>query len=182
MRILGIDPGSRITGYGIISVERGKARHIANGCIRTPEDAALAERLKVIYEGVAAIIDEYEPGEMAIEKVFVNRNVDSALKLGQARGAAIVAGACHGLKVFEFTPAEVKKAIVGGGRAEKAQIQHMIRVLLNMEERAQADAADALALALCHGHSRELSARLGANVLLAAGMRLSRRGGRGLRR
>jgi crossover junction endodeoxyribonuclease RuvC len=181
MRILGIDPGSRITGYGIISVERGKAQHIANGCIRTPH-GDLAERLRVIFEGVAAIIDEYRPGEMAIEKVFVNRNIDSALKLGQARGAAIVAGAHHGLKVFEFTPAEVKKAIVGGGRAEKTQIQHMIKVLLNMEERAQADAADALALALCHGHSRALNARLATNHLLVAGMRRSRRGGRGLRR
>ncbi|MFO1436163.1 MAG: crossover junction endodeoxyribonuclease RuvC [Gammaproteobacteria bacterium] len=181
MRILGIDPGSRVTGYGIISMERGKACHIANGCIRTPH-SDLAERLRSIFEGVSAVIEQYQPGEMAVEKVFVKRNVDSALKLGQARGAAIAAGAHRGLKLFEFTPAEVKKAIVGGGRAEKTQIQHMIRVLLKLEERAQADAADALALALCHGHMRETHLRIQTSKNVLAGLRVRRYGGRGLRR
>jgi crossover junction endodeoxyribonuclease RuvC len=181
MRILGIDPGSRITGYGVISLERGQARHIANGCIRTPE-GEMAERLRAIFEGVCAVISAYEPGEMAIEKVFVNRNVDSALKLGQARGAAIVAGASHGLRVFEFSPAEVKQAIVGQGRAEKAQVQHMIKVLLKLAESAESDAADALAVAICHGHTREALQRMAAPAELLRGMRTSRRRAAGLRR
>ena len=153
-RILGIDPGSRITGYGIIAMESGRARHVANGCIRTPE-GNLAERLRAIYDSVCEIIVQYRPTEMAVEKVFVKRNADSALKLGQARGAAIVAGASHGLSVFEFSPAEVKQAIVGQGRADKVQVQHMIKVLLNLRVTAQSDAADALAVALCHGHTRD---------------------------
>lgn len=177
-RILGIDPGSRVTGYGIISMERGQARHVTNGCIRTP-DGELAERLHVIYEGLCAVIAAYRPVEMAVEKVFVNRNADSALKLGQARGAAIVAGANHGLKVFEFTPAEVKQAIVGQGRAEKAQVQHMIKVLLNLRDSTQADAADALAVAICHGHTREAALRMQtSHPLLRSRRRIMRLTGR----
>jgi crossover junction endodeoxyribonuclease RuvC len=166
-RILGIDPGSRVTGYGIINMERGQARHVADGCIRTPA-GDLAERLRSIFEGLSAVIVTYQPAEMAVEKVFVNRNADSALKLGQARGAAIAAGACHGLPVFEFTPAEVKKAVVGMGRAEKVQIQHMVSVLLNLRGGTQSDAADALAVAICHGHTREAATRTQNSTLLLA--------------
>ncbi|MGQ0658867.1 MAG: crossover junction endodeoxyribonuclease RuvC [Chromatiales bacterium] len=158
-RIIGIDPGSRITGYGVVEMERGRLRHITDGCIRTPE-GGLAERLRAIYDGVCQVIAAHEPTEMAVEKVFVNRNADSALKLGQARGAAIVAGASHGLPVYEFTPAEVKQAIVGQGRADKIQVQHMVKVLLSLRETAQSDAADALAVALCHAHTREGQTRM----------------------
>ena len=166
IRILGIDPGSRVTGWGVITLERGVAHHLAHGCIKAPE-GALGERLRLIFDGVDAVIDRWQPTEMAVEKVFVNRNVDSALKLGQARGAAIVAGARHGLPLAEFTPAEIKKAIVGRGRAEKPQIQHMIGVLLGIDGDLATDAADALGVALCHGHTRDALARLPA----AAGAR-----------
>lgn len=169
IRILGIDPGSRVTGYGVIIMERGTARHVTHGCIHMPE-GDLAARLRVIYDGIGAIIEEFQPAEMAVEKVFVNRNVDSALKLGQARGAAIVAGAVRALPVFEFTPAQIKQAIVGRGGAEKQQIQHMVRVLLRLTEKAPTDAADALAVALCHGHTRESLARM----KVAAGARWAR--------
>ncbi len=152
-RILGVDPGSRITGYGVIDLEGQNAVHIASGCIKTGPEA-LAERLHTIFEGVGNIIEEHRPDEMAMELVFMHRNADSVLKLGQARGAALVAGARHGLPVFEFTPAEVKQAVVGRGDADKRQVQHMVTVLLRLREAPDVDAADALAVALCHGHTR----------------------------
>lgn len=167
-RILGIDPGSRVTGFGVVDMDRGRAAHVANGCIRTPE-GEMAERLRVIFEEVQTIIERYEPMEMAIEKVFVNRNVDSALKLGQARGAAIVAGASRGLPVFEFSATQIKQAIVGRGHADKVQIQHMVKILLNLEGRAQSDAADALAVAICHGHTRHGLSQIKAAAGLRAG-------------
>lgn len=151
MRILGIDPGSRITGFGVIDVTAGAVRYVASGCIRI-EGRPLAERLNEIFEGVGEIVRTYAPGEMAIEQVFVKRNVASALKLGHARGAAIVAAARHGLIVSEYTPAQVKQAIVGKGNAGKEQVQHMVRALLSLPGLPQADAADALAVALCHTH------------------------------
>lgn len=159
MRILGIDPGSRITGYGVISLERGQARHVANGCIRTPE-GEMAERLRAIYDGVRAVIAAYEPREMAIEKVFVNRNVDSALKLGQARGAAICGAVGTVPTIAEYSPREVKQAIVGKGSATKEQIQHMVRVLLKLTANLQPDQADALAIALCHSHMRQTLSKI----------------------
>lgn len=179
VRVLGVDPGSRVTGYGVIVMERGRAWHVANGCIRTP-DGDVAVRLGVIFNGIVETIAKYQPDEMAVEKVFVNRNVDSALKLGQARGAAIVAG--HRLPLYEYSPAEVKQAIVGQGRADKAQVQHMIKVLLNLNEPAGSDAADALAVAICHGHMRDVLARMQTPGAQLTGMRLTRRRSRGLRR
>ena len=167
-RILGIDPGSRVTGFGVVDMVRGRAAHVANGCIRTPE-GEMAQRLRVIFEEVRTVIERYEPMEMAIEKVFVNRNVDSALKLGQARGAAIVAGASRGLPVFEFSATQIKQAIVGRGGADKVQVQHMVKMLLNLEGRAQSDAADALAVAICHGHSRHGLSQIKAAAGLRAG-------------
>lgn len=151
-RILGIDPGSRITGYGVIDCTGGRNQYVASGCVRVP-DVALPERLKVIFESVRALIAEYEPSQFAVEQVFVNRNPDSALKLGQARGAAICAGVLHGLAVSEYSPREVKLAIVGRGGAEKGQVQHMVMALLELGACPQADAADALAVALCHSHT-----------------------------
>jgi crossover junction endodeoxyribonuclease RuvC len=158
-RILGIDPGSWITGYGVIDMHTNRATHLAHGALRLPE-GELPARLKAIFDGVTAIILEFQPAEMAVERVFMNRNADSALKLGQARGAAIVAGVNLALPIFEFTPAQIKQAIVGKGNADKTQIQHMIRLLLNLQETPGADAADALAVALCHGHTREGLARM----------------------
>ncbi len=150
-RILGIDPGSRVTGFGVIETHGSENRYVASGCIRVRGDA-LAERLREIFEGVSEIVQAYSPVEMAIEKVFVKRNVDSALKLGQARGAAIVAAVNGALPVHEYTPAQVKQAVVGKGNATKEQVQHMIRSLLGLPGVPQADAADALAIALCHTH------------------------------
>jgi crossover junction endodeoxyribonuclease RuvC len=151
-RILGIDPGSRVTGYGIIDQAGQQLTYIASGCIRTG-GGSLAERLGIIFSGISSIIQEFMPEEMAIERVFMNKNADSALKLGQARGAAISAIVTLDLPVFEYTPAAVKQGLVGNGRAEKEQVQHMVRVILGMQGRMALDESDALAVALCHAHS-----------------------------
>ena len=149
--ILGIDPGSRITGFGIISLEQRKISYITSGCIRL-EKQALPQRLLEIFNSINTLIQEFQPTEFAIEKVFISKNVDSALKLGQARGSAIVAAAQNHLNIFEYSPNEVKQAIVGKGHADKSQIQYMIKILLNLPISPQSDAADALAIALCHAH------------------------------
>lgn len=151
INILGIDPGSRITGFGIISLEQQKISYITSGCIRL-EKQALPQRLLEIFNSINTLIQEFQPTEFAIEKVFISKNVDSALKLGQARGSAMVAAAQNHLNIFEYSPNEVKQAIVGKGHADKTQVQHMIRVLLNLPISPQSDAADALAIALCHAH------------------------------
>ncbi len=151
-RILGLDPGSRITGVGVIEVDGQKSRHIHHASIRT-EAQGMPDRLNIIYKGVTAIIEEFQPTEMAVEQVFMHRNADSALKLGQARGAAIVAGMQGGLIVHEYSAKQIKQAIVGKGAAAKQQVQHMVSVLLGLKELPQEDAADALAAALCHAHS-----------------------------
>lgn len=152
MRVLGIDPGSRITGFGVVQVlSNGRVSYIASGCVRIPS-GSLAERLKTVYDGVAEIIRTYQPTVLAIEKVFMAANADSALKLGQARGAAILAGVNHSLPVAEYTALQIKRAAVGKGHAEKTQVQHMVRALLNLPAAPQADAADALACAICHAH------------------------------
>ncbi len=154
-RILGIDPGSRITGFGVIEINQNKAAYVTSGCIRV-EGTALPERLKSIFNGISQIVDEFQPSEVAVEQVFVNKNVDSALKLGQARGAAICAAVMRELEVFEYTPTQIKKAIVGKGHADKAQMQFMVRALLKLPGVPQEDAADALACALCHHHHQGL--------------------------
>lgn len=162
-RILGIDPGSRITGFGIIELVDGKARYVTSGCVRLGA-GGLPQRLWEIYEGVSSIVETYRPAEMVVERVFVKRNVDSALKLGQARGAAIVAGVGHSLPVFEYSPAEIKQALAGKGNAAKEQVQHMVRALLKLPGVPQADAADALAMALCHSQLRRTARRLDSGV------------------
>ena len=159
IRILGIDPGSRITGYGIIEMRPNQAVCISHGCIKAQQDT-LAERLKHIHLGLTDLIEQFTPEEMAIESVFVHRNVDSALKLGQARGAAIACVALTSLPVNEYSPAEIKKSVVGRGNAAKSQVQHMVKAILGLHKSPQADAADALAVALCHGHSRDLKSLL----------------------
>lgn len=168
LRILGIDPGSRVTGYGVIEVEGVRSRHLAHGCIRC-DGGDLSDRLLRIHAGLVDVIAAHRPGEVAVESVFVNRNISSALVLGQARGAAIVAVAGSGLWLSEYAPAQVKSAVVGSGRAEKAQVQHMICVLLELDRKPAADAADALAVAICHAHLRgALPARRGRSSRAAA--------------
>ena len=153
-RILGIDPGSRITGYGIIDIAGNRATHVTHGNIHIDAEE-LPDKLLTIFERISDVVTQYHPEEMAIEKIFVHRNADSALKLGQARGAAITACAIQNLKIFEYAANQVKQATVGKGHAAKEQVQHMVKVLLCLEQIPQQDAADALAVALCHGHSRQ---------------------------
>jgi len=159
IRILGIDPGSRVTGYGIIDRSGQRISYVASGCIRT-QGGALADRLGIIFAGVREIIEEYTPNEMAIERVFMNKNADSALKLGQARGAAICASVHSDVPVDEYAAREIKQAVVGKGGASKEQVQHMVCVLLALPATPSADAADALGVALCHGHQRETRRRM----------------------
>ena len=156
-RILGIDPGSRITGYGVIEAVPAGNRRVASGCIKVAGDD-MAVRLRQIVAGLREVTERYAPSEVAIERVFVNRNAESALKLGQARGAALVA--VPEIPVFEYAATRVKQATTGSGKASKAQVQHMVRVLLSLPEAPRTDEADALAVALCHAHSREALARM----------------------
>ncbi|MGH8551135.1 MAG: crossover junction endodeoxyribonuclease RuvC [Methylococcales bacterium] len=158
-RILGIDPGSRITGYGLIDETSSGLRYVASGCIRVSE-ASFSERLRQIFEGIGAVVQEHRPDQLAIEQVFMHKNADSALKLGQARGAAICAVIAHELPVYEYAARQVKQALVGSGSAEKCQVQHMVRILLGLQGEIQADAGDALGVALCHIHIEQTRKRL----------------------
>lgn len=160
MRILGIDPGSRITGFGVIEIVQGRTLYVTSGCIRVKGDN-FPQRLKEVFDGVRQISQHYQPDCMAIEKVFVHKNVDSALKLGQARGAAICAVLERELVVHEYAATEIKKSVVGKGRAAKEQVQHMVTALLKLPGMPQEDAADALAVALCHAHTQSILQRLG---------------------
>lgn len=159
VRILGIDPGSRITGYGIIDFHKNNARHVASGCIHV-RHGDLSVRLRAIFDGITAIVDSEEPAELAVEEVFFHRNAASALKLGQARGAALMAGVTRGLPLYEYSPNQVKQAVTGRGHAPKDQVQHMIKMLLGLRELPASDAADALAVAICHGHTSQTLARV----------------------
>jgi crossover junction endodeoxyribonuclease RuvC len=161
VRILGLDPGSQATGFGIIDWVDGDARYVASGAIRT-SGAAFPPRLRQIYAGVSALMRDYAPAEVAIERVFMHRNADSALKLGQARGAALCAVFSSDPEVFEYAPREVKLAVVGAGGAQKEQVQLMVKTLLRLQGDLGADAADAIGIALCHAYSREMRAAVGA--------------------
>ena len=151
-RILGLDPGSLRTGYGVIDCSSGTLTIVAQGCIAT-SGGPLADRLRVIHARVAELIGLHRPQEVAVERVFLSKNADSALKLGQARGAALAAVPAS-LGVHEYAPRAIKLAVVGVGGAEKAQVAHMVKHLLALEMKLGADAADALAIAICHAHSR----------------------------
>jgi crossover junction endodeoxyribonuclease RuvC len=155
-RILGLDPGSQRTGFGLIDVAGSDYVHVTHGCIAVGA-GELTGRLRAIFEAVRVLIEQHQPDEVAIERVFVNRNVDSALKLGQARGAALCAVPA-GTTVYEYSPRAIKLALVGFGGAEKTQVGHMIRALLRLGDPVAADPADALAIAVCHAHSRRLHA------------------------
>ncbi|MBP9713588.1 MAG: crossover junction endodeoxyribonuclease RuvC [Sterolibacterium sp.] len=181
MRILGIDPGLRVTGFGLIEKQGSRLHYIGSGCIRTtgagvrasqePGSEDLPARLKIILDGMAEIIATYQPQQTAIEKVFVNVNPQSTLLLGQARGAAISALVLAGLPVAEYTALQIKQAVVGHGKAAKEQVSHMVQKLLALDGAPGADAADALACAICHAHGGQ-----GLGMLATAGRRV--RGGR----
>ena len=152
--ILGIDPGSRKTGFGIINYVSGRSEYVTSGVIRLPE-GELAPRLKIIFDSVTELVELHCPRELAIEQVFMAKSAGSALKLGQARGAAIVACATRGMDVSEYSARQIKQSVVGTGAADKCQVQHMVKVLLKLPADPQEDAADALAAALCHAHTRQ---------------------------
>jgi crossover junction endodeoxyribonuclease RuvC len=158
-RVLGLDPGSLRTGYGVIDCSARGEKHVASGCIRAT-GGSFAARLHQIHQAVLALVIEYRPDEVAVEKVFMHRNADSALKLGQARGAAICAAVAHGASMHEYAPRAIKLAVVGTGAADKAQVAHMVQALLTIGEPATADISDALAVALCHGQARRSALRL----------------------
>ncbi len=161
-RILGIDPGSQRTGIGVIDADAGgKQRHVYHAALHLLDNETFPLRLKQIFDEVCALIAEHRPSEVAIERVFMARNADSALKLGQARGAAICAAVHSGLTITEYAPKEIKQAVVGGGGAGKQQVQHMVGILLNIPPQLQADAADALAVAVTHAHTRASVQRIG---------------------
>ncbi len=179
--VLGIDPGSRITGYALIRSQQADIQYLQSGCIRAQAEN-LPERLGIIFNQLQQILAEYAVDEMAIERVFVAKNADSALKLGQARGAAICAVNSNGIPVYEYTANQVKQAVVGRGHADKRQVQHMVRMLLKLEDMPQADAADALAIAICHANTRRTQQLLQGTrhrypdeLLQAIGQRRSRR-------
>lgn len=168
MRILGIDPGSRVTGYAVVDDLPAGPSYVASGCVRVSTDS-FPGRLKQIYDGVHEIVQSYVPDHLAIEKVFMHRNADSALKLGQARGAAICAVLVEGLAVYEYAAREVKQALVGKGGADKAQVQHMVKILLGLRGDIQVDASDALGVALCHLHHQQTERRISGSRRAAFG-------------
>lgn len=159
--ILGIDPGSVFTGWGVVEVEGGRFHCLAHGVIGTPSGLGQAERLKVIYRGLTGVIRRHRPAAVSLEKVFFSRNVQSALKLGQARGMALLAAAENQIAVAEYSATEIKVGVVGYGHATKEQIQKMVGVLLGLRGAVRADAADALAAAICHVHRKAFLSRAG---------------------
>jgi len=172
VRILGIDPGSQRTGVGVIDVAAdGRMAHVHHAPLLLMKAEDFPQRLRLLLDGLWALIEEHKPDEVAIEQVFLSNNAMSALKLGQARGAAIAACVARDLKVAEYAAKEVKLALVGKGSADKAQVQHMVGVMLNLKGKLQADAADALAVAITHAHVRASAARLGVGVRQAWGRR-----------
>ena len=164
MKLLGLDPGLRNTGWGIIAVDGNRLVHVANGIVHADSHLPLAHRLVQLYDGLADVIVRYRPDEAAVEESFVNRNPGSTLKLGQARGVALLAPARAGLEVAEYAPNLIKKTVVGTGHAAKEQVQLMVRTLLPGCSITGADAADALAVAICHAHHRATALRLAVAV------------------
>ena len=167
IRILGIDPGLRITGFGVLDKAGQTLAYVTSGCIKTPPESDLAARLKSILDGLAQVIAECRPEQIALEKVFVNANPQSTLLLGQARGTAICAAVMHDLPVAEYTALQVKQAVVGNGHARKEQVQDMVARLLKLGGSPSPDAADALACAICHAHGGQ-----GLGMIATAGYRI----------
>lgn len=167
VRILGIDPGLRVTGFGVIEKLGKQLHYVASGCIKSNEQDSLPARLKTLVQGIGEVVDAYQPDQAAVEIVFVNVNPQSTLLLGQARGAAISALVLKDLSVAEYTALQIKQAVVGQGKAAKEQVQHMVVRLLNLAGAPSADAADALACAICHAHGGQ-----GLGSLATAGYRV----------
>lgn len=165
-RILGIDPGSRTTGFGILDFDGDRPSYVTSGTVKSL-DGTFADRLKRIFVSVGEIVAEYKPDIVAVETVFMARNAGSALKLGQARSAALCATFAYELEVYEYAPREIKQAVVGTGAATKEQVQHMIVAMLQLNATPSPDAADALATAICHGHQRALRSRLEGHAIVA---------------
>ncbi len=161
LRVLGVDPGSRITGFGIVEFRQRSLHYVYGGTIKLAQ-YPFAVRLHHIYKGLAAVIEEHQPQVMAVEKVFVAHNAESALRLGHARGAAMVAATNAAVEVVEYTALQVKQAVVGNGKADKTQVQHMVRVLLGLRQKPTADTADALACGICHLHTWDNARRMNA--------------------
>ncbi|MCB1135498.1 MAG: crossover junction endodeoxyribonuclease RuvC [Chlamydiia bacterium] len=161
MIILGVDPGTRITGFGIIRESGSKLEALDFGCIRPPAGLETADRYLILFEGILELIDRYQPQALAVETQYVHKNVQSALKLGMARGAITVAARSKGVAVFEYAPTQAKLAVTGSGRASKVQVQGMVKHVLHLEQLPQPeDAADALAIAVCHAHHSKQAASL----------------------
>ena len=165
-RILGIDPGSRLTGFGVLDYVGDQPSYVTSGTVKSV-DGGFADRLRQIFESISEIVAEFRPDTVAIESVFMHKNAASALKLGHARSAALCATFGHDLEVFEYAPREIKQAVVGTGSATKEQVQHMVVTILQLDGTPAADAADALAAALCHGTQRRLHAQLGTGKRIA---------------
>ena len=161
MRILGIDPGYAIMGYGVLDYNGNKFRTVDYGSVETQAGTEMPDRLRLLYEGLDSVIKEYRPEEAAVEELFFNNNAKTAIMVGQARGVAILACVMNGVKVFEYTPLEVKQSLVGYGRAEKKQVQTMVKTILNLKKVPEPDdTADAVAIAICHAHTRNSRVRL----------------------
>lgn len=170
VRILGIDPGSRVTGFGVVDVVGGTPHYVASGCIKTRPNTSLAERIAVIVRHIDEVITTYRPTQTAVEQVFVNVNPAATLMLGQARGATIAALTLHDLPVYEYTALQVKQAVVGRGKAGKEQVQHMVVQMLSLSGTPQADAADGLAVALTHAlRNHSLAAQIREGLSIKAG-------------
>lgn len=161
MRVIGIDPGSKVCGYGVLEVQNGEVTHIKSGCIIPKPSLPINDRLKVIYDGLLKVIDQNSPDVMSIEDIFFAKNAKSAIKLGQARGVAILAGSNAGISIYEYAPTKVKLALTGRGRANKAEVQSMLTTLLGVDEWETQDASDAVAIAFCHINISQMEQRLG---------------------
>ncbi len=166
-RLLGIDPGLRFTGWGLLEADGNRLRHLADGVIATDGDASVPERLRVLHDALAALLAEFRPDEAAVEETYVNRNGTATLKLGYARGVALLAPALAGIPVAEYAATAVKRAVVGTGGADKVQVQDMVRRLLPGARIGRADAADALAVAICHAHHRASRLRIASGTRMA---------------
>jgi crossover junction endodeoxyribonuclease RuvC len=169
VRLLGIDPGLRFTGWGVLEVDGNRLRHLGDGVIATDSAESVPDRLRVLHDALGQVMDSFRPDEAAVEQTFVNKDATGTLKLGQARGIALLAPAEAGIAVGEYAPNAVKKALVGVGHAQKAQVEHMVRMHLPGVEVAGPDAADALAIAICHAHHLATAGRYQAALARALG-------------
>lgn len=174
MRVIGVDPGSRSCGYGILESDNGSLRHITSGAIIPPASDSLSKRLQAIYSSLVDIIELHSPDFMSIEDIFFAKNAKSSIKLGQARGVAILAGENSGIEIFEYSPTKVKLAVTGSGRAKKFEIMKMISYILDIEEFEKSDISDAIAIALCHINMSKYPKINGQNVQSKSGRKRRR--------